>query len=427
MRHFFEKYRGGIGAKERFFYLAAAMVLNFVIMYGYTGFLYQQNDAYAQTEEMGAAASLLGAVLLAVLPALGLSLSLRNAARMQYTAGDDPHLWLKRALAFLLPGEIARFLLSWLLWFGYYTASSVACLIAAVRGMDALFQPGAAEHILFVLFYLPYLAVHLTIALSLYRVFWRMTARDAGETARDVEEGSTAMARWSERRARRKREKGYSAERMEKEERTMGVRQTAVQALLIFAFANLVGTVSNVVVLLFGHLTALPVTVYRFAETYSYTGYTEAQRQGIWFAIAALSTFVCFVFLAGLSMLVGGYAAQFQLRQGAARTVDRKTMAVSTAIGMGAYTAVCMAVAYISMPYLIMASPVQYIARFLGKGEMTLFVEDAFRFPKWIRGVSVLIFAGIMTAAVVVGYLFGHRRRMEEVERKKRDDALMRR
>ena len=75
------------------------------------------------------------------------------------------------------------------------------------------------------------------------------------------------------------------------------------------------------------------------------------------------------------------------------------------------------------MAYLVIASPVQYIARFLGKGENTIFIEDAFDFGMEYVWTAIAIYLALLMLSCGAAYITGFSRRIRAVEQKERDDA----
>jgi len=77
---------------------------------------------------------------------------------------------------------------------------------------------------------------------------------------------------------------------MKKSARLITLREILVNALLIFCAVTVVGTISNVVILLVGWITSLPVTASLDAQ-----GYSQAEQQTIWLFYAILAMTVCVI------------------------------------------------------------------------------------------------------------------------------------
>ncbi|MGN1345431.1 MAG: hypothetical protein ACI4V1_01490, partial [Eubacteriales bacterium] len=73
--------------------------------------------------------------------------------------------------------------------------------------------------------------------------------------------------------------------------------------------------------------------------------------------------------------------------------------------------------------YLVIASPVQYIARFLGRGKHTIFIADAFDFPEEIIGQAIAIYIALLALACMTAYITGYLKRIRSVEKKELEDA----
>lgn len=203
-----------------------------------------------------------------------------------------------------------------------------------------------------------------------------------------------------------------------KSERSLMFREILVNSLLIFLAVTVVGMISNVVILLVGWMTSLPVTASLDAQ-----GYTEPQQQAVWLTLAAIGMLTCMLCTFAVTMAVGTRAAQYRVGYRRSRTLNPLTLLATVTPALALHGLHCVILADMSMAYLVIASPVQYIARFLGKGENTLFIEDAFDFGMEYVWAAIAVYLGLLLLSCGAAYITGFCLRIRAVEQKERDDA----
>lgn len=203
-----------------------------------------------------------------------------------------------------------------------------------------------------------------------------------------------------------------------KSERSLMFREILVNSLLIFLAVTVVGMISNVVILLVGWMTSLPVTASLDAQ-----GYTEPQQQAVWLTLAAIGMLTCMLCTFAVTMAVGTRAAQYRVGYKRSRILNPLTLLATVVPALAAHGIHCVILADMSMAYLVIAAPVQYIARFLGKGENTLFIEDAFDFGMEYVWAAIAVYLGLLLLSCGAAYVTGFCLRIRAVEQKERDDA----
>lgn len=203
-----------------------------------------------------------------------------------------------------------------------------------------------------------------------------------------------------------------------KSERSHAIREILVNSLLIFITVTVVGMISNVVILLVGWFTSLPVTASLDGQ-----GYTEAEQQAVWLLLAVIAMLTCMICTFFITMAVGTRAAQYRVGYKRSRKLGILPLLLTVVPALALHGLHCVILADMSMAYLVIASPVQYIARFLGKGENTLFIEDAFDFGMEYVWAAIAIYLALLALSCGAAYILGFRKRIREVEQKERDDA----
>ena len=203
-----------------------------------------------------------------------------------------------------------------------------------------------------------------------------------------------------------------------KSERSHAIGEILVNSLLILLAVTVVGMISNVVILLVGWFTSLPVTASLDGQ-----GYTETEQQTVWFVLAAVAMLTCMICSFAITMAVGTRAAQYRVGYGRSRKLGILSLLLTVVPALALHGLHCVILADMSMAYLVIASPVQYIARFLGKGENTLFIEDAFDFGMEYVWTAIAIYLALLALACGAAYITGFRLRIRAVEQKERDDA----
>jgi multisubunit Na+/H+ antiporter MnhC subunit len=195
-------------------------------------------------------------------------------------------------------------------------------------------------------------------------------------------------------------------------------REILVNSLLIFLAVTVVGMISNVVILLVGWMTSLPVTASLDAQ-----GYTEPQQQAVWLTLAVIGMLTCMLCTFAVTMAVGTRAAQYRVGYRRSRTLNPLTLLATVTPALALHGIHCVILADMSMAYLVIAAPVQYIARFLGKGENTLFIEDAFDFGMEYVWAAIAVYLALLMLSCGAAYVTGFCLRIRAVEQKERDDA----
>lgn len=203
-----------------------------------------------------------------------------------------------------------------------------------------------------------------------------------------------------------------------KSNRSHTVREIFINAFLIFAAVTVVGTISNVLILLVGWLTSLPVTASLDAQ-----GYTEAEQQAVWLSLAVIAMLTCMICSFAITRAVGVRAAQYRVGYGHSRKLSIPNMLITVGSALAVHGLHCAILADLSMAYLVIASPVQYIARFLGRGENTIFIDDAFDFGMEYVWTALVIYLVLLALACGAAYVVGFNGRIRAVEQKERDDA----
>lgn len=201
---------------------------------------------------------------------------------------------------------------------------------------------------------------------------------------------------------------------MKSHNRTAQAKDIAVNSLYVFALVSIVGMISNVLLLAVGYIVSIPL-----AES----GITDEKVQALWFFLAVFSLLASAALVFFMTWAVGGAAATFRIGYHLERKLDVPAMITSVLIGNALHVVFCIAFSWVSLAYLIFAGPVQYIARFIGKGEYSLFNDIALDFSHEIVIGSIMIYAVIITAATFAGYIVGHKRKLSAADRKEAEDA----
>jgi hypothetical protein len=194
------------------------------------------------------------------------------------------------------------------------------------------------------------------------------------------------------------------------------IKDTAYNSFLIFVLVTIVGMFSNVIILAFGYMISLPI---------SKNGYNDTNTQLLWFTLAAISLIVCILSVCVFAMLVGASATQLRISYGLDHSINVTSMVISVLSGNLLHFISCVLLSWSSLAHLIIAGPVQYIARFIGKGEMSIFHDVAFDFSREIVISSIIIYSFCITAASFAGYILGHRKKLKDEQKRAEEEALM--
>ena len=183
------------------------------------------------------------------------------------------------------------------------------------------------------------------------------------------------------------------------------VREILLNLSLVFAAAFVVGMVTNVILLLIGYMTSLPISLQNAND-----GYTHEGDLRLWFILAAVSLAACAMSLFRLTQEIGIRAASFNDSVKNKTNVDIPGMIVSVGGGLAVYGALCVVTAVNAFAYLFFASPVQYIARLLGNGKRSLWADEAFDFPTEIWVYAVIVYVFIIGVGCFAGYICGYKK-----------------
>lgn len=195
------------------------------------------------------------------------------------------------------------------------------------------------------------------------------------------------------------------------------VKDIVVNAFFVFALVTIIGMVSNVLLLALGYIISTPMMQ---------SGYTDAAVQVLWFTLASVSLLACVLAVFALTRTVGSSAAQFLIGYKLERKLNIPAMVASVLGGNLLHTTCCIAMSWSTLSYLIIAGPVQYIARFIGHGQMSIFNDIALDFSLEIVIGSIFIYSFFITAASFAGYIVGHAKKLaktaenEQLEAKER-------
>lgn len=191
------------------------------------------------------------------------------------------------------------------------------------------------------------------------------------------------------------------------------IKDTVINMFFVFALVTIVGMFSNVLLLALGYMLSLPM---------SQNGYNDTNTQLLWFTLASVSLIACMLAVLGLTRLVGSSAAQLRVSYRLERKIHVPSMAVSVIGGNLLHAILCVLLSWASLAYLIIAGPVQYIARFIGKGEMSIFNDIALDFSHGIVVGSIAIYSLCLTVASLIGYVLGHRKKIRVTAEKEADE-----
>lgn len=201
------------------------------------------------------------------------------------------------------------------------------------------------------------------------------------------------------------------------------VRQYLSHAGLTFVYVMLIGALSNLTVLIAGYIITLP-HLFEFILGY----YMEYDNQKLWLIYLTVSQVFCIAGCGWFLSMLGSSAARYRFWYG--RNADRPDIPVMlTGIGTGIalHGLLCALVTRVNMAYLFFAGPVQYIARFIARGDRSLFVDVAFYFPRYITILAILIYCVLLFAGGCAGYIIGYRKQfrtsVEEEEERRLGEA----
>lgn len=188
---------------------------------------------------------------------------------------------------------------------------------------------------------------------------------------------------------------------------------------LTFVFVTLLGMASNILILLAGYIITLPHLL-EFILGY----YMNYDNQKLWFLYLAISQVFCTFGCGSLISIIGASSARTRFWYDLpAERPDFTHMFAAVGLGTALHGLLCIIVTRINMAYLFFAGPVQYIARFIARGDRSLFVDVAFYFPRYITILAIVIYCILIFAGGCAGYLIGYRKQyrasvLEEEERR---------
>ena len=191
------------------------------------------------------------------------------------------------------------------------------------------------------------------------------------------------------------------------------IKDTIFNIFFVFALVTIVGMFSNVILLAVGYMISVPM---------SQNGYNDTNTQALWFFLASISMIACIFAVYGLTKLVGASAAQLRISYQLEYCVNVPEMLVSVTVGNLLHAVACVGLSWATLSYLIIAGPVQYIARFIGHGKMSIFSDIALDFSHGIVLGSIAIYSVCLTAASFVGYVHGHRKKLRQALKKAEEE-----
>lgn len=191
------------------------------------------------------------------------------------------------------------------------------------------------------------------------------------------------------------------------------IKDTIFNIFFVFALVTIVGMFSNVILLAVGYMISVPM---------SQNGYNDTNTQALWFFLASISMIACIFAVYGLTKLVGASAAQLRISYQLEYCVNVPEMLVSVTVGNLLHAVACVGLSWATLSYLVIAGPVQYIARFIGHGKMSIFSDIALDFSHGIVLGSIAIYSICLTAASFVGYVHGHRKKLRQALKKAEEE-----
>ncbi len=192
---------------------------------------------------------------------------------------------------------------------------------------------------------------------------------------------------------------------------------------LTFVYVTLLGMASNILILLAGYIITLPHLL-EFILGY----YMNYDNQKLWFLYLTISQVFCTVGCGCLVSIIGASSARTRFWYNLpSERPDFAHMFAAVGLGTALHGLLCVIVTRINMAYLFFAGPVQYIARFIARGDRSLFVDVAFQFPRHITILAIVIYCVLVFAGACAGYRIGYkkqyRKSMEEEEERRLGEA----
>ena len=192
---------------------------------------------------------------------------------------------------------------------------------------------------------------------------------------------------------------------------------------LSFVYISLLGMASNTVILAVGYIITLP-HLFEFILGY----YMEYDNQKLWLTYLTVSQIFCTVGGGCLLSKLGAASAKTRLWYDLpAERPDYGNMLACIGTGTLLHGLLCVLVTRINLAYLFFAGPVQYIARFIARGDRAMFSDVAFRFPRSVTLRAILIYCALIFAGGCAGYVIGYKRQLrisiEEEEERRRGEG----
>lgn len=320
-----------------------------------------------------------------------------------YRENAAPSLWWKSGLLLMIPGEIVRFILSVLpnaripfvnaefmnTAFGntFANAANLLFQLIYIRPFNVLRRPfHLGDYLVYALCHLVYLAGYLAVQLFLYKWLWDRTGRKTEELHAPPPAQTDDQP------------ESY---------RLTEIKETIRNAAVLCAGMTIIGTVSNVFLMLLGWVATLPAFE---------IGLANVPDRPLWLFFAAFSVIFCMAALFPIAKHVGSQAAQFRIGYKLPRKVSIPAMTGCLLSSAAVHGILCLIFAWSYPSDCFVAGPVQYIARFLADAERAMFIADSFDFPRFYTYMAIGIYLLLIAAAACAGYLAGHKKQLATAE-----------
>lgn len=403
-----------LGIGEIALYTFLTLAVNFVSVYFVHAMFYFTSSEYAKGNSafsMSAAA----VIITFILPVLLLIAFMKRAVNMQYDLSDREKPCFVSFLENVSVGESIRLVVSVFSHSGYFTAYPALRIFTFMSDtpqntLFPEFSVGFASAFVLLFIYLVYIALQGGLLFLIYRAYWRQKVRessDSDSTATDKygEKRSTVVDLHAEALNREKRSREYSKKAESRSHAADYAREAAVNTMLVFAAAFVVGMTTNTLLLLVGYVTSIPLTFRGMT-----VGYSHETDLHFWFAVMVISLLACALSLFVLIRGVGIRSAEFIYANKQSEKLDVPMMLISVFGGVLLHGALCVVTAFVDFAYLFFASPVQYIARLLGDSKRSLFNEESFDFTPGDIVASIAIYITVIGIGCLLGYICGHKK-----------------
>lgn len=314
-----------------------------------------------------------------------------------------PSLWWKSGLLLMVPGEIVRFFVSVLpnlhlpfvnavfmnTAFGNTFANAANLLFTRLYLIPFVISGRSyhfGDYLVYTLFHLIYLAGYLAVQLLIYRWFWdREKIRLKKSLLSEDDRSST---------------KEYE---IPESYRMTAVREMFRNAAVLCAGMTVIGTVSNIFLMLLGWLVTLP-----FFEI----GLANIPDRPLWLFLAAFSMLFCMTALLPIATHIGGQVAQFRIGYQLPRKISLFSMSGCILSAAALHGILCLIFAWSYPSDCFIAGPVQYIARFLADAERAMFISDSFDFSRFYTYLAISLYILFLILVSGAGYFVGYRKRL---------------